>query len=163
MSGSREVEFVWREPTQPRFDDVVNASRRTPRSRRGRCDSESLKAASIVSYAVDASAVTLGLCDERTLRIAIEGDIISWELGTGECPTEQRDAVNHSTELRLPQGETISWRPMELLDSRMHKTGVALAPTETLIYLYVKGCPNLMFCQMTDLATRERFLFWDED
>jgi hypothetical protein len=163
MSGGREVEFVWREPGHATFDDAVDASRQAPRTRRGRCDSESLKAVSIVSYAIDALSVTLKLSDERTLRIAIEGDVISWELGTGESPTERRDAVIHHTELRLPRGETISWRPMELLDSRMHKTGVALAPTETLLYLYVKGCSDLMFCQMTDLATRERFLFWDED
>lgn len=156
------IRFLLNEPTYSSFERAVDASQNTIRARQAKSDNIILKRLSIIDYSMMESSVEFLLSDRKILRIFIDGKNVTWQIVEGRLREGTCARYHDKIRLNLSGNEHIIWVPEELLKCRIGKQGIAIAPTHTLVYLYVKGCDDLMFGQMVDLATNKQLLFYEE-
>lgn len=162
MIDEMNVTFVFAEPTYETFSGAIRASAASKRTARAKHDNATTMQTGIVAYAVEAAEVSLQLADDHMLRVYCRGDEVEWELTQAVALTQSPKIYADSVALKLPDANEIQWRPKALLQARLNRRGIGLAPTHTLLFLSVPGLPDLMFAQM---ASRDgaRFLFFEEE
>lgn len=71
------------------------------------------------------------------------------DVATKGCLGESQ--ITYAEEVRLVVGATrIAWRPHSLLQERLNLDGVPISASATLVFLFVRSCPELMLSPMID-------------
>lgn len=162
MISELDVSFVFRETIHGSFLEAVKEAARSVRASRAENDNSTMVDVRFVDYRICATAVELLLSDRRVLRISCVDDVVDWQFIAEDRLSNASKRYADEVLLKLPEARRVTWNPDALLRKRLNVSGLALAPTGTLVFLQVRGCPELMFGQMTDLNGR-RILFFEEE
>jgi hypothetical protein len=162
MIDNLDVNFVFREVLHASLGEATGAAARSTRTLRAKRDNSVIRSAHVVAFGIRGATVDLLLSDRQTLRIECVADFVDWHLVAEGAFTAPPRVYAEDVVLTLPGERTVTWHPNELFRKRLDIPGIAIAPTETTVFLNVRGHDELMFGQMTD-AAGNRLLFFEED
>lgn len=162
MISELQVGFIFEEPLAGSFDQAVEAAERSDRAARARLENLTLANEEIIDFRIGIRSVELLLSGGRVLRINCTDDVVDWSIGDELLLPREPKVYAEEVQLSLPDGHRVAWHPDAILVRRKLVRGLAVAPTTTLVSLYVRGCGELMFVQMVDRGG-ERMLFFEEE
>jgi hypothetical protein len=158
MIDSLQATFVFWEPQYATMPEAVQVTAASPRTARARRDNATLRDAQVIEYAILTDTVEMLLSDGRVLRIFCAGDNVDWSLDHGEGLSKVERLYTDTVELKLPRKSAL-WHPDQEIEQRRHIRGIRIAPLVTLVYLYFRTTPDLLFAQMVDGGGARRLYF----
>lgn len=161
MITEMKIDFLYVEPAYKTFEEAAFGSARSARAARASEASATLEEEAIVAFALERRQVAFLLTSSRVLTIFCDGDLVDWTIT--DQPFPATTGLVFADEVQLTTAKrTYVWRPRQLLEGLKGGVGITLAPAQTLVSLYVRGCPDVLFAQMIGPGG-EHFLYFDEE
>jgi len=162
ISSINAISQISLEPTFSSFDGAVLAVTRHPRSQRAREDNFTLKSVSVVDYRLGGDLLELQLSDGRMLRLSANGGV-DWAIEVGDFRLESKTIYEDEVEVTLETGTRYKWHPHVLLESLSRANSIVISVSVTFVFLYARGCPDIMVTSMLDRDRDSAFLSIDEE
>lgn len=155
-----DVDYLGQEPTYSTLEEATAIAARNAAADRE--DSERVRGRTIVDHSYRGDALFLMLSDGTVLRVWAWESGVRWQLLEGDFGGEA--GLPEELGFRFPNGSELQWRWKAILDGmrgrRIRYIGKA---GETMVVLYVQGCPDMLFSVLMNRASRKRILFFDEE
>ena len=148
------------------FEEAVNVTSCSDRSKLAREQNKIFSKLKIVDFKIYMNRVAFFLSDGKVLEITSYEKYGDWKVlseeSQDEIPQDYADEV-HLIEVRESGSDlNVFWKPYELLKSRLGIAGFGVYPSQTMVYLHVKGFDELMFGQIIDSEGNLRIDFHNE-
>jgi len=159
--GVTNVDFCvpWR--SHSTFEAAVAA---VPAQRReaARIVNRRLRGSLVNAFSFDGTRVVLLMSTGDELILAATAVGVTFELNRDAMREDPDAAFPEQMRIRFPQGLECDWSWRPWVQQLVGKEFWAISPSETIVYLQIRGAKELLFDSLVNLDSGKRFLYFDE-
>ena len=153
-------------PEYDSFNDAIDAAKNKVKHEKS---TDALKGKVIIDYLFDGYTLVLVFSSHEYLAIYAHSEGVKWELHSA-LPSMEKHISESALKINFPGDHNNTdrvyiWEWKKILDLLINKSISAACPGETMLSLYVKDVPDIIFSVVIvrEDKTDRAFLFFDEE